>query len=232
MPDDALFAAAKDGSLLQPATLEAQLDRLLADGKATGLHPKLSPANGSTSVSSSPTGVTASGFHDLHGELSDAMAQEGYLWFQEFVNKDRPLSDWFTADFNFVNDTLAQHYGMPAPGSGAQMTRVEVTTDQRKGFLGLASFLTQTSFRAARRHAARRLGAVRAALLATAATAQQRTQARTERRRPAEMAQPAGTENVKTRLERHRSDPVCAACHKMLDRSTRPRALRRHRPLP
>src|SRR6185295_16819017 len=85
-------------------------------------------------------------FPTYTNELSDAMLVEGYLWFQEFVNQNRPLSDWFTSDFNYVNDVLAQNYGMNPPGSGGQFTRVEVTTDQRKGFFGLASFLTQTSF--------------------------------------------------------------------------------------
>jgi Protein of unknown function (DUF1592)/Protein of unknown function (DUF1588)/Protein of unknown function (DUF1585)/Protein of unknown function (DUF1595)/Protein of unknown function (DUF1587) len=216
MPDDALFAAAKDGSLLQSAALEAQVDRLLADGKATAFIESF--AGQWLDIRKLIThSVTPSVFTTYTAELSDAMSQEGYLWFQEFVNQNRPLSDWFTADFNFVNDTLAQHYGMPAPGSGAQMTRVTVTTDQRKGFFGLASFLTQTSFPSRTSPTLRGAWVLSELLCAPPPPPPNNVPKLDASATPAEMMQPAGTENVKQRLERHRSDPICAGCHKILD---------------
>jgi hypothetical protein len=216
MPDDALFAAAKDNSLLQSATLEAQVDRMLADPKATAFIQSFSGQwlDIRKLITHS---VTPSVFTTYTAELSDAMAQEGYLWFQEFVNQNHPLSDWFTADFNYVNDTLAQHYGMPVPGSGAQMTRVTVTTDQRKGFLGLASFLTQTSFPSRTSPTLRGAWVLSELLCAPPPPPPNNVPKLDASATPAEMTQPAGTENVKQRLERHRSDPTCAACHKMLD---------------
>lgn len=216
MPDDALFAAAKDGSLWQDATLEAQVDRMLDDPKAGAFIESF--AGQWLDIRKLIThSVTPTVFNTYTAELSDAMLQEGYLWFQEFVNKDRPLSDWFTADFNFVNDTLAQHYGMPAPGTGAQLKRVEVTTDQRRGFLGLASFLTQTSFPSRTSPTLRGVWVLSELLCSPPPPPPANVPKLDQSATPAEMMQAAGTENVKTRLERHRADPTCAGCHRILD---------------
>jgi hypothetical protein len=216
MPDDTLFAAAKDGSLWQDATLDAQVDRILADPKAAAFVESF--AGQWLDIRKLIThSVTPSVFTTYTAELSDAMLQEGYLWFQEFLNQNRPLSDWFTADFNYVNDTLAQHYGMPAPGTGAQLKRVEVTNDQRKGFLGLASFLTQTSFPSRTSPTLRGVWLLSELLCSPPPPPPAKVPKLDESATPAEMMQPAGTENVKTRLERHRADPVCAGCHKILD---------------
>ncbi|HVY30660.1 MAG TPA: DUF1592 domain-containing protein [Polyangiaceae bacterium] len=216
MPDDNLFAAAKDGSLWQDATLDAQVDRILADPKAAAFVESF--AGQWLDIRKLIThSVTPSVFTTYTAELSDAMLQEGYLWFQEFLNQNRPLSDWFTADFNYVNDTLAQHYGMPAPGSGAQLKRVEVTSDQRKGFLGLASFLTQTSFPSRTSPTLRGVWLLSELLCSPPPPPPAKVPKLDESATPAEMMQPAGTENVKTRLERHRADPTCAGCHKILD---------------
>jgi hypothetical protein len=215
MPDDALFAAAKDGSLLQPATLVAQVDRMLADGQSAAFIESFAGQwlDIRKLVSHS---VTPQVFPTFTPELSDAMAQEGYLWFQEFVNGDRPLSDWFTADFNVVNDALAKHYGMPLVNS-ATPKHVEVTTDQRKGFFGLASFLTQTSFPSRTSPTLRGAWVLSELLCSPPPPPPNNVPKLDESATPAEMMQPAGTENVKARLERHRADPTCAGCHRILD---------------
>jgi hypothetical protein len=215
MPDDALFAKAKDNSLLQTATLEAELDRLLNDGKATAFIESF--AGQWLDIRKLIThSVTPQVFQTYTPQLSDAMLQEGYLWFQEFVTQNRPLSDWFTADFNYVNDTLAQHYGMPLPG-GAQPKRVEFTTDQRRGFFGLASFLTQTSFPSRTSPTLRGAWVLSELLCSPPPPPPNNVPKLDESATPDEMMQPAGTENVKQRLQRHRADPVCAACHSVLD---------------
>jgi len=216
MPDEALFAKAKDGSLLQSGTLEAELERVLADGKSTAFIESF--AGQWLDIRKLIThSVTPQIFPTYTAQLSDAMLQEGYLWFQEFVNQNRPLSDWFSADFNFVNDTLAQHYGMTQPGTGAQLKRVEVTTDQRKGFFGLSSFLTQTSFPSRTSPTLRGAWVLSELLCSPPPPPPNNVPKLDESATPQEMMQPAGTENVKQRLERHRSDPACAACHRILD---------------
>jgi hypothetical protein len=216
MPDDALFELAKNGTLLTPATLEAQADRMLADGRSAAFVESF--AGQWLAIRKLIThSVTPQVFTTYTTELSDAMLQEGYLWFQEFLSQNRPLSDWFTADFNYVNDTLAQHYGMTPPGSGAQMTRVVVTTDQRKGFFGLASFLTQTSFPSRTSPTLRGAWVLSELLCSPPPPPPNNVPKLDQSATPAEMNQPAGTENVKQRLERHRADPICAGCHRILD---------------
>ena len=216
MPDEALFAKAKDNSLLQSATLEVELERVLGDGKSAAFIESF--AGQWLDIRKLIThSVTPQIFPSYTAPLSDAMLQEGYLWFQEFVNQNRPLSDWFSADFNFVNDALAQHYGMTPPGTGATLKRVEVTTDQRKGFFGLSSFLTQTSFPSRTSPTLRGAWVLSELLCSPPPPPPNNVPKLDESATPQEMAQAAGTENVKQRLERHRSDPACAACHRILD---------------
>jgi Protein of unknown function (DUF1592)/Protein of unknown function (DUF1588)/Protein of unknown function (DUF1595)/Protein of unknown function (DUF1587)/Protein of unknown function (DUF1585) len=215
MPDAALFDAAKNGKLSDPATLEATVDRMLADGKASAFTEsfagqwldfrKLLTHSVATTV-----------FPTYDDKLVDAMIAEGHMWFEEFLNQDRPLGEWFTADFNFVNDTLAKHYGMPAPGTGDQLTRVTVTTDQRRGFLGLASFLTRTSV-PSRTSPTERGAWVLSELLCSAPPPPPPMVADLDKSAAPDDKSAQGAENVRERLERHRSDPACNGCHQTFD---------------
>ncbi len=215
MPDATLFSMAASGEILQTAALDAQVDRMLADGKALAFVESF--AGQWLDIRKLVThSVTPQIFPTYTAELADAMAQESYLWFQEFLNANRPISDWFTADFNFVNDTLAQHYGLPLPGGNA-LTRVENATDQRKGFLGLGSFLTHTSFPSRTSPTLRGVWVMSELLCSPPAPPPPMVPKLDESATPDEMAQPSGTENVRERLERHRSDPACAGCHAILD---------------
>jgi Protein of unknown function (DUF1592)/Protein of unknown function (DUF1588)/Protein of unknown function (DUF1585)/Protein of unknown function (DUF1595)/Protein of unknown function (DUF1587) len=216
MPDAALFDAAKNGQLATPGALEATLDRLLADPKASAFVESFAGQWLSTRKLLTHS-VTAQVFPTYTPELSDAMIGEGNLWFQEFLNQDRPLSDWFTADFNYVNDVLAQHYGMPVPGTGAKLVRVEVTTDQRRGFLGLASFLTQTSVPSRTSPTSRGNWVLSQLLCSPPPPPPGNVPKLDDSAAPADASQPTGAENVRVRLEKHRQDPTCAGCHALLD---------------
>jgi hypothetical protein len=216
MPDDALFDAAKSGKLAEPATLEATVDRLLADGKSSALVESFAGQwldtraliTHSTVPQVFPTYTTA---------LADAMMEEGRLWFGDFLTKDRPLTEWFTADFNYANGVLAQHYGFPAPADPARFARVENTTDQRRGFLGLASFLTLTSFPSRTSPTLRGAWVLSELLCSPPPAPPGAVPKLDESAVPAEMNPTPGTENVAARLERHRSEAGCAVCHKFLD---------------
>lgn len=215
MPDAALFDAARSNQLLEPAVLEATVDRMLADAKSTAF---------SESFAGQWLGirkllvhsVTDKVFPTFTAGLTDAMVAEGQLWFQEFLSKDRPISDWFTADYNYVNDELAAHYGFPAPGKGKEMVRVEVTTDQRRGFMGLASVLTTTSF-PSRTSPTTRGAWVLAELLCDAPPPPPGTVPKLDDSAMAGEMTPSGAENVRERLEAHRASPACKACHNSLD---------------
>lgn len=215
MPDAALFEAAKRGDLAQPAALEATVERLLADPKASAFVESF--AGQWLDIRKLLThSVEADVFPTFTLPLADSVIAEGQLWFQDFLNQDRPMSEWFTADFNYVNDVLALHYGFPAPGTGDQLVRVEIKNDQRRGYLGLASFLTRTSV-PSRTSPTERGAWVLAELLCDAPPAPPPGIPELEKSAaPGDMS-PQGAENVRDRLERHRVDPACNSCHQLFD---------------
>ena len=106
MPDDSLFAAADDGTLVDPAVLEASVDSLLADAKASAFVESF--AGQWLDLRKLTTHSTVEQiFPTFTPALSAAMLSEGQRWFQDFLSEDRAISEFFTADFNYVNDTLA-----------------------------------------------------------------------------------------------------------------------------
>jgi hypothetical protein len=218
MPDDALFDLAKNGSLLQSATLEAQVDRLLDDtsGKANAF---IESFGGQwLDLRKLPThSIVPQVFPTYTNSLADAMLAEGQAWFKEFAVGNRPLTEWFTADLNFVTDELAQHYGMGPQNAGTQLKRVEIATDNRRGFLGLASFLTHTSFPSRTSPTLRGVWVISELLCDPPPPPPNDVPKLDAAATPEEMQEVPGTENVKERLARHRSQPACAACHQILD---------------
>jgi hypothetical protein len=216
MPDDALFGLANSGAIFDTAKLETEVDRLIGDGKSAEFVESF--AGQWLDVRDLVThSIVPQVFPTYTNELADAMLVENYLWFQEFLNQDRSLTEWFTGDFNYVNDVLAQHYGMTPPGGGGQFTRVSVTTDQRRGFLGLASFLTHTSFPSRTSPTLRGTWILSELLCDPPPAPPPDVPELADSAAPDEMDQPSGAENVKERLERHRTDPACAGCHRILD---------------
>jgi hypothetical protein len=215
MPDAALFDAARSGKLAEPAALEAEVDRLLADPKSNAFVESF--AGQWLDIRKLLThSVTPELFPTYTTTLADAVIAEGQLWFQEFLNQDRPLTDWFTADFNYVNDVLAKHYGFSAPGTGEQLTRVAVTSDRRAGYLGLASFLTTTSV-PSRTSPTERGAWVLSELLCEPPPPPPAMVANLEKSADPTDMSAQGSENVRERLERHRIDPACNACHQLFD---------------
>lgn len=215
MPDKALFDAAKNGQLAQPAEVEAAVDRLLADPKASAFVESF--AGQWLDIRKLFTHSVATGvFPTYSTALADAVMAEGQMWFQEFLSQDRPLSEWFTADFNYVNDTLAQHYGFPSPGTGDRLTRVSVTTDQRAGYLGLASFLTHTSVPSRTSPSTRGAWILGELLCAPPPPPPAMVPQLEASADPNDMS-PQGAENVRERIEQHRSNPACSGCHATFD---------------
>jgi hypothetical protein len=221
MPDAALFSAAKANTLQDPAALETTVDRLLADPKVSAFVESFSGQW--LGVRDLIThAVTPEIFPSYTSTLADAMMAEGNLWFQEFLTQNLPLNTWFSADFNYVNDELAKHYGMPVPGSGTKMVRTVVTTDQRQGFLGLATFLTVSSVPSRTSPTTRGKWVLTALLCAPPAPPPPGIAPLDPVADPNATPDPAlaamqAAENVKDQLAMHRASPACAACHNSLD---------------
>lgn len=143
MPDTTLFELAASGQLLETAVLDAQVDRMLADTKSVMLVENFARQwLGTRRLPAHQVDPLL--FPGWSDELRTAMDLEVSAYFSEFLYQDRPYTEFVSADFNYVDAALAAHYGMAAPAE-AGLARVENTTDQRFGLLGLAGFLTHTS---------------------------------------------------------------------------------------
>ena len=83
-------------------------------------------------------------FPDFDERLRDAMRRETELFVEDIIREDRPVTEFLTADYTFVNERLARHYGIPHV-QGSHFRRITLPDDTRGGLLGHASMLTVTS---------------------------------------------------------------------------------------
>ena len=144
IPDDTLLNLAAQGKLKDPAVLEQQVKRMLADPKAEALADNFAEQwlflrNLKNSAPNLDT------FPDFDDNLRQAMLEETKLFFESILREDRSVLDLLNADYTFVNERLAKHYGIPNV-YGSQFRRVPVTDPARRGLLGQASILTVTSY--------------------------------------------------------------------------------------
>ena len=144
IPDDELITAATQGRLQQPAVLERQVRRMLADPRADALVTNFAqqllylrnlPAT-------SPDGIFYPNWDD---ELRQSLKRESELFFESIVREDRSILDLLTADYTFVNERVARHYGIPnVYGSRFRRVTLPKELDYRRGLLGKGSFLAVT----------------------------------------------------------------------------------------
>jgi hypothetical protein len=143
IPDEELLREAERGSLKSPAVLEQQVRRMLADPKSQTLVSNfagqwLHLRNLRTKVPNSFQ------FPDFDDDLRRAMVSEVELFFRSVIDEDRNVLDLMTADYTFVNERLARHYGIRSV-YGSQMRRVALTDEARRGLLGKGALLMVTS---------------------------------------------------------------------------------------
>ena len=144
-PDEALLRAAQQGRLRDPAGLEQQVRRMLAHPKARALTVNFAGQwlnlRGLDSVA-----PVSQLYPDFDDPLRQAMRTEVEMLFDSIVREDRSITELLTADYTFVNERLALHYGIPNI-SGSQFRRVTLGPgmEARRGLLGKGAFLTTTS---------------------------------------------------------------------------------------
>lgn len=143
MPDDELFALADKGTLREPAVVEQQVRRMLQDTKARALTENFA---GQWLQFRSLRTLTPDKEHfpAFDEPLRRAMIRETELFFETMVREDRSILEFLDADFTFVNERLAKHYGI-ANIKGADFQKVSLAGTQRRGVLAQASVLTVTS---------------------------------------------------------------------------------------
>jgi hypothetical protein len=145
IPDDELLTIAGQGKLKNPVVLEQQVKRMLADPKSEALIQNF------TGQWLNVRGMAAMEpvvnlFPDFDSTLREAFRRETELFFASIVQEDRSVLDLVTADYTFVNERLAKHYGIPNV-YGSQFRRVTLPPelDMRRGLLGKGALLTVTS---------------------------------------------------------------------------------------
>jgi hypothetical protein len=207
MPDDELFALAAKGQLRQ--NLDAQVHRMLKDPKSSALVENFA---GQWLQLRSMQNVTpdAKRFPNFDESLRDAMTKETQLFFNAIVQEDRDVMDFVDADFTYVNERLAKHYGLPGV-TGEEFRRVTLPKDQRGGILTQASVLTITSYPGRTSPVQRGKWVLENLLDAAPPPPPPNVPALAE----GDKAELTGT--LRQRMEQHRKDPKCAACHERMD---------------
>ncbi|MEE3202441.1 MAG: DUF1592 domain-containing protein [Acidobacteriota bacterium] len=208
IPDEELLELAVGDELSQPDVLAGQVRRMLADRRATRFMDDfvgqwLQVRN---IHSQDPDGALFAGFND---SLRNAMVRETELFFESQVREDRPIDELLRADYTFLNEQLADHYGVTGI-YGNRFRRTAWTDDRRHGLLGHASVLTVTSY-ANRTSVVLRGKWVLETLLGSPPPPPPPNVpplAENDRRNPS---------SLRERMEQHRSSPVCASCHRRMD---------------
>ena len=143
IPDDALLDLALKGRLKDPAVLEAQVRRMLADERARALGANFAGQWLYLRNLKAKYPIDDV-FPDFDDNLRRSMQRETEMLFESVVLEDRSALTLLNADYTFMNERLAKHYGVPGI-YGDQMRRVPVKDEYRQGLLGQASILTLTS---------------------------------------------------------------------------------------
>lgn len=210
MPDATLFALADAGRLSQPKVLEAQVMRMLADPKARALSEQFVGQWLGIRTLGSVAAPDPQKFPEFTPALREAMVAEPTEFFAGLLREDRSLLELLDSDYTWVNADLARHYGIPGV-SGPSFTRVSLPDRRRGGVTGMAAVLTQTSYPQRTSPVLRGKWLLEEVfgtpppppppLVATLSPNDEKREGLTFRQR----------------LEKHRKDPNCAACHARLD---------------
>ena len=208
IPDDALLATAAAGELGKPAVLEREVQRMLADPKADALVESFAVQWLQLRLLDAVLPEN----RKFDGNLRQALRTETEMLFSSIVREDRSVVDLLDADYTFVDERLAQHYGLPNI-RGSRFRRVELPpSSPRRGLLGQGSLLTLTS--APNRTSPVKRGQwVLNNLLGTPAP-QPPDNVETN----LEETAPAGeATTMRERLVQHQANPSCAMCHSLID---------------
>ena len=144
LPDDELLALAEEGTLAEPAVLARQVRRMLADDRAAAL---IDGFVGQWLYLRNLASIypTPSEFREFDENLRRAFQQETELFIDHQLRADRSVLELLSADYTFVNERLARHYGIPDV-YGSRFRRVSVEGGRQAGLLGHASLMTVTSY--------------------------------------------------------------------------------------
>ena len=215
VPDAELIALAAKGRLRDPAVLEQQVQRMIADPRSAALIANF------TGQWLNVRGMQAAEpvvnvFPDFDDNLRQAFRRETELFFESIVREDRSVLDLLTGDFTFVDERLAAHYGIPNV-YGSQFRRVILgpELDMRRGLLGKGALLTVTSQPARTSPVTRGKWFLQTFLGVSPPDPPPNVPAVPERAE--DQTGNAKEPTMRERMEQHRRNPVCASCHRIFE---------------
>jgi mono/diheme cytochrome c family protein len=209
IPDDTLLDVASKGGLKSAAGLDQQVRRMLADAKSQAFIDNfvgqwLQLRNLKTKQPNSHE------FPDFDDNLRQSLGTEAEMFFASIMREDRSVLDLMTADYTFLNERLARHYGVPNV-YGTHFRRVTLKDETRYGLLGKGAVLMVTS------HPHRTSPVLRGKWILENVLGAPPPP-------PPDVVPPfeedagaAKPKSVRERMEQHRRNPACASCHRMID---------------
>ena len=208
-PDDQLLNLATLGKLHDPAVLEGQVKRMLADPKSNALVDNFADQwlylRNLKNIN--PDFET---FPDFDDNLRQAMKQETDLFIGNIIREDRSVMDLINANYTFINERLARHYGIPNI-YGSDFRRVTIADDRRRGLLGQASILTVTSL------PTRTSPVDRGKWILTNLIGMPPNPPPPNVPALKDHSDPGKLTSLRERLEEHRKNEPCKSCHKLMD---------------
>ena len=212
MPDDAMRAAAKDGSILDQAKLDGRIKPMLADWKSHTLARDFAGQWFGFADFRSHSTVDGEKFKAFWGDgVRWSMYREAITFFEQLVKHDRPVTDILHANYSFIDGRLAEHYGVPDfDGSPGNFKEWDLSAQGRGGLLGMGAVLVKTSY-------PRRTSPVLRGDWVLRTVLGQETP-------PPPVDVPELEDDgldedmtLRERLEKHRDAKACAGCHSRID---------------
>ena len=211
VPDEELLELAEASRLSEPTVLEQQVDRMLNDPRAETLASRFAH-QWLRLQDVGKVWPESYLYPDFSQQLAESLVRETELLFKYLIDEDRSLLELFTADYTFLNERLARHYGIEGI-SGDEFRKVQYPFDQRRGVLGHGSVLNLTSM-SARTSPVLRGKWVMEVLMGTPPPPPPPNV-------PTLDEGPAATAGrlltTRERMEQHRRNPVCSSCHSFID---------------
>jgi hypothetical protein len=209
IPDDELLGLAEHGRLREPAILDQQVARMLRDPRSKALVQNFTGQwlQVRQVAELSPDPVE---FPDFDENLRDAFQQETELFMESMVRENRPLTDLLDADYTYLNERLARHYGIPNV-YGSSFRRVTLSDQNRRGLLGQGSILSLTSYPVRTSVVLRGVWLLSNILATPPPSPPPNVPALKDRGDDGRIL------SVRQSMEAHRANPVCASCHLRMD---------------
>ena len=207
-PDDELLTIAERGTLHDRAVLDHQVARMLTDARANTL---VSNFVGQWLYLRNMDAMLPdpSAFPNFDENLRTALTKETELFFESMIREDRSLLDLLNADYTFLNERLARHYGISGV-HGTEFRRVTLMNEERKGLLGKGSVLTVTSYPNRTSPTLRGKFILENLLGSPPPPPPPNVPSLKEGKDASQLT-------MRQRMEQHRANPVCASCHARMD---------------